>query len=176
MTTCYFIFIALIIFPFMAHGQQNKKDSGKIIVQDVQLVEIVDMQDDVDLPPPNFISKFKTLQDWLINICDNDKPKQPIQKYKFGLFESTNDYTVFVAGVNTYSKGNYRSIRIAFKPTNMYLKLPKDYFENLTREQLLDKLTSELKDFASTEKFKNSFFTKAGIVVLETNGQTIWSK
>jgi len=160
----------------MASGQQPKKDSGKIIVQDVQLEEIVDMQDDVDAPPPHFTSKFKTLQDWLQNMCDNDKPKQPIQKYKFGLFESTDDYTLYLAGVNTSSKGNYRSIRIAFKPTNMYFKFPKNYFENLTRQQLLDKLTSDLKDFANTEKFKNSFFTKADIVVLETNGQTIWSK
>jgi hypothetical protein len=53
----------------------------------------------------------------------------------------------------------------------MYFKLPKTYNENLNREQLLDKLTSQLKAFAKTERFKTSFFTNANVVVFETNGQ-----
>jgi len=160
----------------MASGQEPKKDSGKVVVQDIQLEDIVDIQDDVDPPPPNFTSKFKTLQDWLLDMCDNEKPIKTIQKYKFGLFESKNDYTIFCAGVNESYEGNQHSIHIAFKPTNVYFKLPKNYFENLTREQLLDKLVSDLKDFTNREEFKNSFFTKADAVVFETNGQMIWSK
>jgi hypothetical protein len=158
----------------MASGQENKKDSGKVIVQHVQ-IEVV--EDDIEPPPPQFISKFRTVQDWLLNICDNDKPEKPIAIYKLGLFESPNDYTLVLVGVNTYEDGRNRSVtRIEFEPTNMYLKLPEAYYENLNREQLLDKLTSQLKDFANTESFKTSFFSKANIVVFETNGQTIWSK
>lgn len=88
-----------------------------------------------------------------------------------------NDYTLVLVGENTYDEEKNRSItRIEFEPTNMYFELPKTYYKNLKREQLLKKLTSQLKDFTSTEEFKNSFFTKANIVVFETNGQTIWSK
>ena len=157
----------------MACGQQ-KNDPGKARVQEVQF-EVV--EDDVEPPPPHLTSRFKTWQDWLHNICDKDKPQKPIAKYKFGLFESSNDYTLVLVGVNTYVEGKNRSVtRIEFEPANMYFKLPETYYENLNREQLLDKLASQLKEFANTKKIKTSFFTKANIVVFETNGQTIWSK
>ena len=158
----------------MASGQQNKKDTGKVIMQDIHFESV---ENDIEPPPPYFTSKFKTLQDWLLNICDNDKSQKSIAKYKLGLFESANDYTLFLVGVNTYDEDKNRSVtHIEFEPTNMYFKIPQTYYENLNREQLLVKLTSQLKDFAKTEKFKTSFFTKANIVVFETNGQIIWSK
>lgn len=158
----------------MAHGQQTKKDSGKTIVKDVQFTVT---EDDVEPPPPNLTSRFKTLQDWLINICSGDKPKKSIIKYNFGLFESPNNNTLVLTGVNTYDEGNNGSItRIEFKPKEMYFTLPKTYYENLNREQLLEKLISELKNFSNTKEFKTSFFTRANVIVFDTTGQTIWSK
>ena len=73
-------------------------------------------------------------------------------------------------------KPNQVQIRIEFKPKNIYFNLPKPYFKNLTREQLLEKLTLELEQFLKTENFKNSFLTKANAIVFETTGHTIWSK
>ena len=144
------------------------------MVHDIKL-EVV--EDVIGPPPLHLTSKFNTLQDWLLNICDKDNPQKPIAKYRFGLFESPNDYTIFLIGVNTYDESQNRSVtRIEFESTNMYFKLPEIYFENLNREQLLVKLISQLIDFAKTEKFKTSFFTKADIVVFETNGKIIWSK
>jgi hypothetical protein len=169
-----FIIVIFLILPFMGHGQRSKNDSEEVVVQDVQYIQV---EDDVESPPLRLISKFKTLQNWLVNICDNDKPKKPIMKYKFGLFESPNDYTLVLVGVNTYDdQKSQSSTRIEFGPTNMYFKLPKGYYENLSRDQLLNKLTSELKSFANTKKFKTSFFTESSIIYFETNGVTIWSK
>lgn len=166
-----FIFILLAIFPFMAFGQQNKKDVQKVTVQD----EVI--EDGIEPPPPHLTLQFKTLQDWLLNICGNDKPQKPIAKYKFGLFESPDDYTLYLVGVNSYEEGNYRSLtRIEFEPANMYFKLPENYFKNLNRDQLLDKLIGQLKDFTNTKNFKTSFFTKADVIVFETNGEIIWPK
>ena len=158
----------------MSCTQQAKHDPGKLVVQDVQIEEV---EDAMGPPPPHLTSRFKTLQDWLINICDKDKPQKPISKYTFGLFESANDYTLVLVGKNTYDESKNRSVTsIDFEPTNMYFKLPEAYYKSLNREQLLAKLTSQLRDFAKTEKFKTSFFTKASTVVFEANGQTIWSK
>lgn len=158
----------------MAYSQQPKKDSGKVITQTVTLQV---SEDEIEPPLPPLTTKFKSLQDWLINICDNEKPKESIAKYKFELFESPNDYTIALIGVNTYNEGQNRSeIRIEFEPANMYFKLPEKEYKNLSRNLLVDKLTSQLQDFAGTEKFKTSFFTKANVVVFETNGQIIWSR
>lgn len=58
----------------------------------------------------------------------------------------------------------------------MYFELPEKESENLNRKQVIEKLPSQLKDFAGMEKFKTSFFTKANVVVFETNGQIIWQQ
>ncbi|MEX6690832.1 hypothetical protein QTN47_25210 [Danxiaibacter flavus] len=157
----------------MSPEQQSENSPGKIRIQYLQFKDI---EDDIKPPPPNLVSKFKTLQDWLLDICNSNKPKKSIIKFKFELFESANDYTIVLAGVNTYDEGKNRSVtRIEYRPRNMYFKLQETYYVGLDRQQLLDKLTAELKDFSNTEKFRNSFFTKARIVVFETNGQTVWS-
>lgn len=158
----------------MANGQKNKNESEKVILQHGSVEVVLEI---VEPPPPNLISKFATLQDWLLNICEKETPQKLISKYTLGLFESPNDYTLDLVGVNTYDEYKNRSVtRIEFEPNNMYFKLPEAYYKNLSREQLLDKLTLELKDFANTERFKTSFFAKANVFVFETNGQTIWSK
>lgn len=142
----------------------------------MEYVSIKDTQDDVGPPPTDLASQFKTLQDWLFAICNSDKPRKAIAKFKFELFESANDYTIVLVGVNTYEGKNRSETHIEFEPKYMYFKLPQIYYEYLGRQQLLDKLTAEMKDFSNTEKFRTSFFTKASIVVFETNGQAIWSR
>ncbi len=85
----------------MSRGQQPKNSSEKGIVNKVK-IEVV--EDDVEPPPPHLTSRFKTLQDWLLTICDNNKPQKQITKYKFGLFESPTAYTLVLVGVNTMTK------------------------------------------------------------------------
>ncbi len=157
----------------MGHGQLPKNESGKtiLVVQDVMQEEIIEP------PPPGLISKFKTMQDWLVNICDHDKPKKSIAQYKVGLFESSNENTLVLVGVNIYDNGkNGSETRIEFEPKNMYFNLPKRDYENLTRDQLLTKLSGQLKDFSKTMKFKTSFFTKADSFIFDPIGLTIWAK
>jgi hypothetical protein len=159
----------------MANSEQANGGSSKFKVQHVNLEDIV--ENDVEPPPLHLISEFKTLHEWLLNIYENDKPQKLITKYRFGLFESPNDYTLFLVGVNTYEEEQNRSItRVEFVPENMYFRLPETYYNSLNREQLLDKLTFQLKDLLNTEKFETSFLAKANIVVFDTNGETIWSK
>jgi len=157
----------------MANSQHSNGDSRKVIVQHVHIEET---EDDVP-PPPPVTSTFNNLQDWLLNICDHDKPKKSITQYKFGLFESSNDNILFLVGVNTYDEGKNRSeTRIEFKPSNMYFKLPKSEYGSFNREQLMAKLIAQLKDFTNTEKFRSSFLSKANSILFELNGHTIWSK
>ncbi|MDB5230238.1 MAG: hypothetical protein JWN76_1043 [Chitinophagaceae bacterium] len=158
----------------MTSRQQPKNNPGKVIVE---RVHIEDIEEDIGPPPPHLNSNFKTLQDWLLSVCEQDKPHKPISQYKFRLFESPDDCTLVLVGENTYHEEKNRSITcIEFEPENRYFKLPKSYFENLNREQGLEKLTSQLTDFTNTEKFKNSFLSKANTMIFEANGQIIWSK
>lgn len=169
------IFILFIILPFMAQGQQHK---GKAVKTVVVYGEDISTEDDIGPPPPNLKSEFKTLQDWLVSICNGEKPKKLISTYNIGLSESNNrDYTLDLTGRNAYNEGNnHSSKRIEFTPKHTFYKLPEAYYKSLSREQLIKKLITQLKDFTNTKDFKNSFFTKANAIVFDTNGQKIWSK
>ena len=153
----------------MGNSQQTKKELKEIVVQDVTYVDVVD-----DIPPPSrhLTTKFKTLQDWLFDICDSKEPRKPIQHYSFGLFETPDKKLLFFVGQNTYTKEKRSRTLTEFKPLNMYFPLSKEY-DSLTQEQIADKLFLELKEFTNTEKFKNSFLTKANSIGLVFKG-AIW--
>lgn len=156
----------------MAQDQEHKKEE----TENVEHESFVFIEEDIDCPPSDLESNFTSLEAWLSSICDEDAPEKPIAEYRIGLFESEQAYTLTLVGFNTYEKDKYTTLNlIEFEPTSMYFSLPESYFTNSTREQLLDKLCSELKDFTSTEKFKASFLTKGDIGVFETTGEIIWS-
>src|SRR5215831_6973150 len=152
------IFILLITFPIMANGRQPGKGTKQIVVQDVTFVDFVDH---VPPPPQHLTTTFKTLQDWLFNICDSKAPDKQIQCYSFGVMGFSDQKILYLVGQNTYNKEKHSRVCIAFEPPNMYFPLPKSEYDNLSSEQIADKLLPELTDFVKTEKFKASFLAKA---------------
>jgi len=158
----------------MAQGELNKKDTEKIVVKHVTFTQTMDIVP----PPPNVKSEFNSLQDWLVNMCNTERPEKLIDKYNIGLFESSNDYYMLsLTGINTYEEGDHHSaIRVEFTPKHAFYRLPEAYYKNLSREELIKKLIAQLQDFTNTKDFKSSFFTKANAIVFDTNGQKIWSK
>ena len=158
----------------MAVSQNKNIDTSNLIVEDINQTVT---EEDIPPPPSNWITKFKTMEEWLQDICKNDKPKKSISQYQVSLFESPEDYILALVGMNTQVENKNSIItRIEFEPLNMYFNLPKPFFKGLDRKQLLEKLTVQLKNFVKTEAFRNSFFTKANKIVFETNGEMIWSK
>jgi hypothetical protein len=169
------IFIVISLFGSLitACSEKTKTESEKVEVKEVTLYDI---EDAVQPPPPGLTSNFKTLQEWLFSICNDEKPKKSIAVFNFGLFESSEANIIYLVGVNKYDKGDTSRTCIEFEPQNMYFQLPKGEYKNLRRDQLLNKLTEQLKTFANTEKFKTSFLSKADAIIFESNGRTIWSK
>lgn len=88
----------------------------------------------------------------------------------------THNIIIYLVGLNKYDKGDTSHTRIKFEPSNMYFQLPNSEYKDLSRDQMLNKLTVQLKAFTKTEKFKSSFLAKANAIILESSGQTIWSK
>lgn len=158
----------------MASSQQNSGDTSKLISEETIITET---EEDVSPPPPGLTKKFKNVTGWLSHLCLKNKPVETGLEYKFGLFESPGDYTLFLVG-NKIDDQNENLIisSIGFEPESMYFSLPKAYFKNLNREQLLEKVTTDLKSFTTTSKFKESFLKEAKEIVFEANGQIIWKK
>jgi hypothetical protein len=131
--------------------------------------------DEPDPPPHDLKSKFGNLQEWLLSVCSANKPDKAIDTYRFGLFESLDDYTIFLVGLNTLQQEDHLITNIDFEPSNMYFRLPNTEFENLTRTEFLDKLTSQLTHFIKTEEFKRSFLAQAKSITTDFSGE-IWPK
>ncbi|MCJ0743912.1 hypothetical protein [Pedobacter montanisoli] len=136
---------------------------------------------DVDTPPPILQSNFKNIHDWLNDICSHDQPKVEISKFEIGLIEGEDlkgnkEYMLHLIGTNTYNKANHSEIRNDFIPKNAYFKLPKEFAQNLSHNQILDKIIAELKDFTKSNTFEQSFLTNAKEIKFSRTNQIIWSK
>ena len=170
-----YLFTLFLILPFMASSQQNNGDTTKLFSHETYTITVT--EEDIDPPPSDLTSKFKNIPEWLSHICSNNQPVETGLEYKIGLFESPGDYTLCLLGriINAQNENEVIS-SIAFEPESLYFSLPKTYFKNLNREQLVEKVTKDLKSFTTTSKFKKSFFKEAKDIVFETNGQVIWKK
>jgi hypothetical protein len=150
----------------------NENQDRNFKVVHVTLTEVVDEQPDP--PPPELETKFNSIQEWLVTICDGNKPEKSIDTYQIGLFESPVDYILFLAGFNTHTQGNRAVTNIDFEPSNMYFRLPVNEYHNLTRKEIIAKLKTQLIDFTKSEKFKKSFLAQAKSIKIDFNGE-IWS-
>lgn len=137
--------------------------------------EFTIIEDDLEPPPLDVSSNFDTIAEWLKNMCKEDKPKNKIDRFNFGLFESEDEYTLTLTGVNICNQADCLTISIDFRPIYTYFTLPKCYHENLDRDSLIVNLKSELTDFTKTETFQSSFFTKSESVCFETIGEALWT-
>lgn len=129
--------------------------------------------EDVEPPPPNYRGEsFNSIKEWLTGICDAAKPPGAIDEFSVGLFEG-EDYCLFLVGKQDSVAGNDHYSKIVFEPQFMYYQLPKVEYASLPREQLLVKISEEIKEFTSSNKFKSCFFSEAKSFILEYNGKNL---
>ena len=166
----FLLLITLIILFTMqcspGEGNNHLKKGSPVV--------FTDEYEEVEDPPRDFQSKFSSIQEWLEAIVDSEQPEEDIEIFSFGIFESANDYTMYLVGLQTQKKQDSSITRIGYKPQYMYYRLQKNEFENLDRDQVLSKIKGELKKFIDSEKFKSSFMGKGKSVRLEYAGE-IWS-
>ena len=166
-----FIFILILGQFFINCDRKENSASPEIRTEELTLTEEVD---DIAPPPPEYTSSFKTLQEWLFNICDNKKPEKSISTFEFGLFEGEDNYTLYLVGLNKYNKTQNHSVtRIEFEPVSMYCTLPANEYKNLGRQQVIERVASQLKNFFATDKFKQSFLAKSKSITTSFKGE-IW--
>ena len=166
--------VILVLFVAQLLVNCNNRTNNNPVKTSVEHYTATEEVDDVEPPPPGLTSNFKTLQDWLAAICKTENPQQSIATFRCGLFESANEYTVFLVGENKEQKGNNSFVRIDFEPVNMYWPVPIAAHKNKSREQIIEQLTDQLQSFIKSDLFKKSFFTKATSITTDFNGE-IWS-
>jgi len=143
-------------------------------------------------PTPPRTSPFSAMEEWLLRTCETETPEKASEIYHFRLIGSEMNFTIWFFGSRTeqlpqsssehtpFNSTRYPiqsgSEQTHFNSSTMYYPLKTNEFLNLTKEQVLDKITSQLKAFTNTDKFKKSFFAKAKAIVADFNGETIWRR
>ena len=61
-------------------------------------VIFTDEYEEVEGPPKNLQSHFKSINEWLLNACKNEHPPAINETFNFGLFESPGEYILFFYG------------------------------------------------------------------------------
>ncbi|MFN0256987.1 hypothetical protein E6A44_015465 [Pedobacter ureilyticus] len=134
------------------------------------------IEDDFTPPPIISASKFKSINEWLTNISENEKPEKTISHFKIGLIESPKENALYLIGRNLIEKGDTSHSTLDFEPKEMYFLIPSDQYKNLGRKEMLEKIVLEIKKFTETEAFKTSFLVEAKDLVFESTGEVIWQK
>ncbi len=130
------------------------------------------------LIPINIKSKFKSMQDWLTNICQGKIPKKKISEYVIRLVSSqvSNEHIVCLYGVSTrFDAIGQPYTSIDFKPSSVFFKFPKIKYNSFSYKQMQEELTNQLKDFISTQEFHNSFLSNENIR-MSFSDKPIWLK
>lgn len=130
--------------------------------------------EDIEPPMPGFKSQFKTINEWLIYLSENEKPSKKINNYNIGVFEGQDEYTLCLTGANTYQiSDTYEQVRIEYLPKETYFNLPIDMHKGLTRTQVFEYLNNQIEEFVESDQFKNSFFNDAKFLKTEWNGKNL---
>jgi hypothetical protein len=128
----------------------------------VEEITITETEKAPEPPPPSFsCSNSVTLQEWFFKLCQTENPKKDVIAYNFRLFETDNCYAIHLVDSKEYENDDQDAAgKNEFDTSVSYYPLSKNEYEALEWKQVLNKIKSQLKEFANTEKFKTSSLAK----------------
>ncbi len=174
--------ILLIVFYISCNHQQKTGEDLSIVRKTISRGYY--SRQEMDPPPPGFVSRFKTLEEWLDHIYQGEAPAAAFDRYNFGIFYGTDiksgldtTYTLVFSGERTYSKDGKTIINTALlsEHENTYFNLPHNEYKNLNYRQACEKLKTQLQSLTQSHHFQNSFLAKAKLITTDCQ-DTIWSR
>jgi hypothetical protein len=138
-------------------------------------VETIQYRTQQPIPPSSrVVTPFKSLQEWLQYLCEHEHHNEPVSEYMIAFSEPPRSLA-YLVGRNHGTEQGVPVTRIVFQPKEyMWFELPRKKYGGLNRQQLVDKVHSELKEFFTTEQFKKSFLAH-GYNISTNYQKDIWS-
>jgi hypothetical protein len=120
------------------------------------------------------VTPFKSIQEWLEFLCENEHRSEPVSEYLFAFSEPPHSLA-YLIGRNQGVEEGVPVARIVFQPKEyMWFELPTKKYGGLKRKQLIEKIHSELQEFFKTDQFKKSFLA-LGYKISTNFQRDIWS-
>lgn len=125
-------------------------------------------------PASRLVTPFKSIQEWLLFLCENNQRSEPVSEYMIAFSEPPN-VLAYLVGHNHGMEQGVPTTRIVFQPKQyMWFELPKKEYGSLPKQQLIDRVHTELIAFFKTEQFKKSFLAR-GYHISTNYQEDIWS-
>ncbi|HEU4861043.1 MAG TPA: hypothetical protein VFT15_14450 [Chitinophagaceae bacterium] len=125
-------------------------------------------------PGPRVVTPFNSILEWLNFICEHEQCSEPVSEYMIAFSEPPRSLANLV-GYNHEVEEGVPISRIVFQPRQyMWFELPEKEYGGLTRDQLINKVHSELKQFFTTQQFKRSFLAR-GYNISTNFQEDVWS-
>jgi len=148
----------------------NQKPDKDIVIGTAMATGIAHMDPPPLPPPPDYVSPFKSVQEWLVYLCGAEDPQKVVEDIQFGI--STTRLSVL--GFNHIELApNEVYHRQDFRPAHSYFPLPKEDYANELPSQVRENIRSVFVELMKTELFQQSFLAKAKRLVLHSDGEII---
>lgn len=97
------------------------------------------------------------IADWISNNQILNSDLQGIEACNFGIFESTNGYTIYLTGSKVYdSEDDDWATEVDYEPTNKYLPIPTELTDKFDWMGVLELVENSLKAYLNSAAFRTS--------------------
>jgi hypothetical protein len=100
--------------------------------------------------------------DWMTRLNKTEKPGENILAFNFGLFETTDGYTIYLIGAKEFDEEDEDwATEVDFEPKEKYLAIHPDETKGLEWNQVLDKAVAIVTKYVYSSDFKSSILKDA---------------
>ncbi|MEQ9167649.1 MAG: hypothetical protein RLO12_15430 [Fulvivirga sp.] len=105
------------------------------------------------------------IADWISNNKISATDLQGIEACNFGIFETTDGYTIYLTGAKEYdSENDDWATEVDFEPKNKYLALPPELTKQLDWIGVLELVENSLTIYLKSDSFANSQFANINVI------------
>ena len=106
---------------------------------------------------------------WLSRICSTETPPPSVVAYNVGLFETTEGFSAYLMGAESYDKKNPDwACDEVFTPRERYCPLPAKEFRGW--EQVHEAVVAAVRAFLASEAGSSSFLARCEAVTVGFDG------
>ena len=100
--------------------------------------------------------------EWLDRLNKTEKVDKTIIAYNFGLFETSEGFTVYLIGSETFDPDDDDwAVNVDFEPKEKYLQLDQGLVKTKEWQKIQDVSTKLVTDYVNSDKFENSILKNA---------------
>lgn len=105
----------------------------------------------------------KEFNDWMTRLSKIGKPNEDIVAFNYGLFETTEGYTIYLIGAKEFDESDEDwATEVDFEPKEKYLAINPNETKGLEWNQVLNKAIDIVTKYVRSEDFKISILKDGG--------------